>query len=204
MRAVTLTLLPVILPGLAACVSETDGSASPATSTADAFFDEGALPLADESGLVRAQYPACDVGAEILRYLETGDNGGDPGMDQVFADYVGVSEPQGRALASDWIEACNQQQAEQEAAEASSAAAESSAAAAAASEVAQMAENRRACEAISGRYVEPSVWGGACESPVEGNPSGESFKDCGHAWITFPATEADLAQLVTDYPGCFG
>lgn len=209
MRTVTAASLAVVMTVLAGCTSQVIGVASPASPTGatgpaeEDLFEEGVPPLADAEGLVPAQYAVCDLGADILNYLATGDNGGDPGMDQVFADYVGVPEPQARALASDWIEGCNEQQAEQEAAAASSASASSAAAAAEASEAAQNAENRRACEAIGGHYVEPAIWGGACESTVEGNPSGEPFKDCGHAWITFPATEADLNQLVADYSGCF-
>ncbi len=159
---------------------------------------------ADVSGLIPAEYPQCDRGAAILEYLATGDNGGDPGMDQLFAEYVGTTTPQARALASDWIEACNEQYAEQEAAEASAAAAAAAdaQAAASASEARAESSNRRACEAIGGSY-RTTMWDGVSESTVEGNPSGQSFKDCGHAWITFPATEQELAQLSADYPGCF-
>src|SRR4051812_31574248 len=47
-----------------------------------------AMAAADASGLIPAQYPQCDLGSQILSYLATGDNGGDPGMDQLFASYV--------------------------------------------------------------------------------------------------------------------
>src|SRR5688572_3955019 len=79
-------------------------------------------PTADAAGLVVAQYPQCDVGAKILDYLATGDNGGDPSLDQVFASHVGVPVPQARALADQYIESCDQQAAQQEAAASSSAA----------------------------------------------------------------------------------
>ncbi|GAB3194972.1 hypothetical protein GCM10027261_14140 [Geodermatophilus arenarius] len=205
MRIVTAASLTVAAVALAGCTSPVAGTGTPAPYTAAAPAGETTAPYeaAADGGLIPAQYPQCDLGAEILDYLATGDNAGDPGLDRVFADYVGVSLPQARALADEWIAACDERAAEDEAAAASSTAAESAAAAAAAAEAAQAAEDRRACGAIGGRYVEGSIWDGACESTVVGNPSGQPFKDCGHAWLTFPATEEDLARLVSDYPGCF-
>jgi predicted small secreted protein len=198
-------LLLALSVTLVGCTSTVAGVGSPVPGRGDigdsSLADDSSVP--DGSVLVVAQYAECDHGVAILNYLATGDNGGDPGMDQLFAPYVGVSEPQARALASDWIEACNEEQAEQSAAAASSSAAAAASESAAAEEAAAMTENMRACESMGGRYVNNGVWDGACESTVVGNPSGQPFKDCGHAWLTFPATEDELAELATDYPGCF-
>jgi hypothetical protein len=125
-----------VAAALAGCAKSVVGSAAPATVGAEPSAEaDVAFGAADTNGLITAQYARCDVGAQILNYLATGDNGGDPGLDQVFASFVGVPAPQARALADQYIQNCDAQQAEQEAAASSSAAALAAEAAASASEV---------------------------------------------------------------------
>ncbi|CCG02363.1 hypothetical protein [Blastococcus saxobsidens] len=189
MRVVTAVLPWVVFVSLAGCTSNAASTASPAVPTdvapSEEHLDgEGVPPVADENGLIRAQYSACDLGKEILRYLATGDNGGDPGMDRVFAQYVGVPVPQARALADEWIVACDEQYAEQESAEISAAAeasarASASAASAAASasraqhNAAVAAEEKRSCAAIGGQARD-----GICESTSPGHVTGDPYYPC--------------------------
>jgi len=131
--------------------------------------------------LVAAQYPQCDQGAEILAYLESGNNNGDPELDRVFASYVGVSAPQARALAGQWIEACDTQQVQMEMAEAAAQAEAAASAAEVRREAAVNAERTRSCAAIGG---EADIAGDLCRAPAA---AGE---DCRFAWIYFTAEGA--------------
>lgn len=195
-------LLAAVAAGLVGCTSTTSGSASPAAPTSDAFLD---APTADVSGLIPAQHPQCDRGAELLRYLATGDNAGDPSLDQGFAEYVGVPEPQARALASDWIEACNQHRAEQEAAAAAAQAEAAASADAARREAEVMATTERSCASIGGEVNDG--WLGGCVPTVEGNPSGQFGADCASAWVGVNdaggIVQDDLDFARQNYPGCF-
>lgn len=128
--------------------------------------------------LVAAQYPQCDRGAEILAYLESGNNNGDPELDRVFASYVGVSAPRARALAGEWIEACDTQQVQMQSAEAAAQAEAAASAAQARHEAEVTAERTRSCAAIGG---EADHAGDLCRAPAA---AGE---DCRFAWLYFTA-----------------
>ena len=171
-------------------------------------------PTADTAGLVVAQYPRCDVGAEILEYLATGDNGGDPSLDQVFAGHVGVPAPQARALADQYIESCDQQAAHQEAAasssatEASARASASAASAAAAASQAQhdaavQAQRQRSCAAIGGQAGDS-----LCQSASQDSAANDPYYPCSAVYVEFTAEgtidQTSLDNVNTDHPGCFG
>jgi hypothetical protein len=171
-------------------------------------------PTADAAGLVVAQYPQCDVGAEILDYLATGDNGGDPSVDQVFASHVGVPAPQARALADQYIESCDQQAAQQKAAASSSAAEASaresaSAASAAASasqaqhDAAVAAQRQRSCAAIGGQAGDS-----LCQSASQGSAANDPYYPCSAVYVEFTdegtIDQTSLHNVSTDHPGCFG
>jgi uncharacterized lipoprotein NlpE involved in copper resistance len=208
-RAVTVVLLTVVATiALSGCNDRQDAYRNGTPIVAGA---------ADDSGLVTAQHSECDHGAEILNYLATGDNGGDPDLDQLFANYVGVSEPKARALADQWIEGCDQQYAQQEAAASSSAAQaraeasyetaqSASAAAASASEAQQeatvLANQQRSCAAIGGR-----VFDGVCHSTSPGDSTATGNPPCSSAVVAFNFEGTiDLPNL-TDAesfrPGCW-
>jgi hypothetical protein len=171
-------------------------------------------PSVDDSGLVLAQHARCDQGAAILRYLATGDNGGDPSMDQLFASDVGVPLPQARALADKWIEACDQQAGEEEAAASSSAAAQvaqasaSAASAAASASQAQhdaqvLAQQQRSCTAIGGQAHD-----GICQSDSAGHVTGDPYYPCSALVVQFTEDgtidPGSLQDVNADHPGCFG
>jgi hypothetical protein len=198
----------ILVAGLAGCDSRTADA-----STASETFAVVTDPSADDSGLVTAHHGQCDVGTKILNYLATGDNGGDPGMDQVFASYVGVSAPQARALADKWITACDQQAAQQEAAASSSAAeatarasASASAAAASASraqqEAAVEAQRQRSCAAIGGQAGDS-----LCQSASQGNAANDPYYPCSAVYVEFTdegtIDPTSLHNVNTDHPGCF-
>ncbi|MDP9471522.1 MAG: hypothetical protein M3Q71_12785 [Chloroflexota bacterium] len=180
MRAPAWLIVVAVLGGCASGPVQGDSRPGAATSAGQL----PAVPGEEDNPLVPARYPDCDRGEQFLRYLATGDNGGVPDLDQLFAEYVSVPEPQARALASDWIEACNAQYAEQEAAESSaqaeadaSAAADASQAAEASAEAGRAAEVRatmeRSCAAVGGEVAERAMFGVGCHSTVQGNPSGQ-------------------------------
>jgi hypothetical protein len=163
---------------------------------------------------VPAQYSQCDEGAAILHYLATGDNGGDPSMDQVFASHVGVPKPQARALADQWIEACDQQyaqraaasswaQAEAQARASYEAASSASAAAASASEAAVAAQERRSCAAIGGQAGDRM-----CQSASQSSAANDPYYPCSAVYVEFTAEgtidQGSLHNVNTDHPGCFG
>jgi hypothetical protein len=193
---------------LAACESRTaDGS------TASETLAVVTGPSDDDSGLVAAQHPQCDQGAQILDYLATGDNGGDPGMDQVFASHVGVPQPQARALADQWIESCDQQLDRQAAAASSSAAevearASASTASAAASasraqhEAAVAAEQQRSCAGIDGQARD-----GICQSSSAGHVTGDPYYPCSALVVQFTEDgmidQGSYHDTNADHPGCF-
>lgn len=195
----------VLAIGLAGCSSPAAGSDAATTA---------ALPTPDAPAvLVPAQYPQCDQGPRIMDYLATGDNGGDPGMDQVFASYVGAPLPQARALADQWIEACDQQYAQQDAAAASSAAqarvqasASAASAAASASRVQQAAavaaEQQRSCASIGGHARD-----GICQSSSAGHVTGDPYYPCSALVVRFTddgtIDQGSLHDVNADHPGCF-
>lgn len=110
-----------------------------------------ARTTASVNGLVVARHRQCDFGDRLLRYLATGDNGGEPWYDQQFANDVGVSLPAARAIADEAIQKCDadlDRQAATSAAETASAAAKTSEEQAAA---AQVERRKQSCAAIGGR-----------------------------------------------------
>jgi len=184
---------------LVACACSPGAPTSPAT------------PVADADGLVKAQHPQCDVGQRILRYLATGDNGGQPALDQRFANYVGVPPAQARAIADKAIQDCDQQVYTQE----SQAAVVSSEAQALASRAARenaaasalAAQEAKSCAAIGGRFSDDR-----CYSTVKGNPSGQPgvscvFPDGTPIWLTFDSDgsvrRGEYQTSQQNYPGCF-
>jgi len=203
-RTVTVFSLFAVAVTIAGC----SGSQLPMTDNAPvvgaAPVAEGNAPIvavdADAEGntLIPAQYPVCDQGAEILAYLESGNNNGDPELDRVFASYVGVPAPQARALAGQWIEACDEQQIEMEMAEAAAQAEAAASSAEARRESAVTAERTRSCAAIGG---EADHDGDLCRAPAA---AGE---DCRFAWVYFTA-EGTIDQESYDNEmewggGCF-
>ncbi len=131
-----------------------------------------------------ARHPQCDVGATILRYLATGDNQGQSSLDLEFANSVGVPDPQARAIASRYIQLCDDRANVEEAAAASAQSRseqESRDAEARASQDAQKAaENRvrineesKSCATIGGCYSDRR-----CYSTVTGNPRGRAGAEC--------------------------
>lgn len=162
-----------------------------------------ARTTASVNGLVVARHRQCDFGDRLLRYLATGDNGGEPWYDQQFANDVGVSVPEARAIADEAIQKCDadlDRQAAASAAETASAAAKTSEVQAAA---AQVARRKQSCAAIGGRYDDTGVW---CASTVQGNPSGEAGADCRNSRVPFEGDGIDRAALAHEnewYPGCF-
>jgi hypothetical protein len=62
---------------------------------------------APSGGLIAARHAQCNFGPTLLHYLATGDNGGNPSYDQHYADDVGASMPQARAIADKAIQDCD-------------------------------------------------------------------------------------------------
>lgn len=201
MRAATFCV--VLAAMLAGCSSAPSPDRSEAQSTR--ARSSSPPPAIDASTLVPAQYPDCDRGEQILRYLTTGDNGGVPELDQAFADYVGVAAPLARAVASDWIDACNARSAEAEASLAAEASRAAESAAAARREAEVKATTERSCAAIGG-VVNDGFLGG-CVSTVPGNPSGQLGADCPSAWVGVDGAgnivQSDLDFARENDPGCF-
>ncbi len=171
-----------------------------------------AAQSADAAGLVTAEHPQCDVGAQILQYLQTGDNGGDPQLDVQFANYVGVPAAQARALADQAIQQCDQQAATQETsqayAESTSLAAASASAARAQQDAAIAAQRRKSCASIGGRVDHQFGGAGACASTVPGDPSGQPGAECASAYVSFSldggTLDSDSYQTAKhDHAGCF-
>jgi hypothetical protein len=71
--------------------------------------DRGASPAAvTQDDLIVAESPECAaVGLKVLRYLTTGDNGGDPQLDLEYASDVHTSLPEARAIADRAIVECD-------------------------------------------------------------------------------------------------
>ncbi|WP_433667549.1 hypothetical protein ACQP06_28060 [Nocardia sp. CA-136227] len=159
------------------------------------------------NGLVAARHKGCDFGQQLLHYLATGDNSGDPWYDQNFADAVGVTPPQARAIADAAIQKCdNAVDSDVSASAAATSAAISSAAAATSKAQAdKLFEQHRlaACTAIGGRY--DTQWGW-CASTVPGNPSGKAGANCEYSSVKFDGDHITPGAIKHEqewYPGCF-
>jgi hypothetical protein len=162
--------------------------------------------------LIAPRHPQCNIGAQVLHYLATGDNGGNPWYDQHFAGDIGVPAPQARAIADKAIQDCDSYQDEvatSSALTATSRAQATSEAAAATSEAQAAAKQERervaSCTSIGGEY-EPG-YGGACRSKVHADATGQPGVDCSsYAVILFGGnqiTPAQLAQSKKSFPGCW-
>lgn len=201
-------MLAVVLTG---CTGE------PSNSTAGPGATPGVSPpgSASDAALVPARYPQCDVGQKILRYLETGDNRGDPALDLAFADAVGVSKPQARAIASRYVQQCDERayadevlasNAEASRAQSSRDAEERAMKAAQDQEAEQAmhAKEAQSCATIGGRYADD-----LCYSTVTGNPSGRAGAECVYPdgtprWVGFVNGEIDSAFYINEKDlGCF-
>ncbi|MEO3931320.1 hypothetical protein WMO79_00710 [Micrococcaceae bacterium Sec7.4] len=174
-------------------------------------------PSADASGLVPALHAQCDFGAQIMRYLATGDNGANPQLDQGFAQYVGVPTPQARSIVDTAIQNCDAAESKRQAAQASaqaSAKAEQLRAAAQAQAAAQAAQaktdaratEQKACAAIGGKVIERDGggWQDTCKST---NPGKSNYGDsCSLAELAFQPDgtldSANVSNLRQEVPGC--
>jgi hypothetical protein len=176
------------------------------------------VPSVLDGQLVAAHHPQCDHGRDLIRYLASGDNQGEPGFDVHYANLVGTLSPaEMRARADDWIEQCDQ------AADAAQQAADASAAAVVVQqqEVAQAAQEATAaakvraqqntklsteCAAASGRF-DPGLQ--RCYSTVDGNPSGNPGAACslnGRPAYLFPVNGSFAAGrdgFARTHPGCW-
>jgi hypothetical protein len=127
---------------------------------------EAAAPaMAGQSTVVAAQYPQCDVGPVILRYLETGDNQGQPQLDLLFADRVGVPAPEARAIASQYIADCDEQLAADAARAAETTTTAAARASAAEQQEAVTAQEQSGCEDIGGRYADRRCYSAMTDNP---------------------------------------
>lgn len=172
------------------------GSAAAPTSSNDPVSNSA-------NGLVPARHPDCNIGGQLLRYLATGDNAGHPWLDQNYANDVGATPPQARAIADEAIEACDA--ALDQRAAAATAAASASAAATSRQQAAaeQLTARESNCAAIGGKYDAQWQW---CASTVSGNPSGEAGADCRNASVPFDGVTIDPKAVRHElewYPGCF-
>jgi hypothetical protein len=178
-----------------------------------------ATAAAGSEKLVAAEHPQCDHGADLIRYLATGDNQGEPGFDVHYANEVGtLSVAQERAEADQWIEACDQKAD----ADAALAAAHAQAiqqqqwdlandAQVEANEAAQASKTRdlqnknlaAQCAAASGRFDASAQ---RCYSTVTGNPSGINGEACtgpnGNPSYLFPVN-GNFVHPNSHFPGCW-
>jgi len=204
---------------LAACSTDVPGQSTGAsTSAGSAPMTPGTTILptnlgqAPSGGLIAARHAQCNFGPTLLHYLATGDNGGNPSYDQHFADDVGASMPQARAIADKAIQDCDaylDQQATSAAAATSQRAAATSEAQAATSEAqaaaTQEQARERSCQSIGGKY---EAGYRLCQSTVHGAATNQTGSDCGsYAGVGFEGgtqiSQAQLAQARKDYPGCW-
>jgi len=197
---------------VAACSTDIPGqSTGGSTSAVNAPTTPGATILptnpgqAPSDGLIAARHAQCNFGPPLLHYLATGDNGGNPAYDQHFADDVGASMPQARAIADKAIQDCDAYY-DQQATSAAQATSQRAAATSEAQATAARDQARdRSCQSIRGRY-EPSG-SELCQSTVMGNPAGQSGTDCSYSSIGFEGgsqiSQAQLAQARKSYPGCW-
>ncbi|WP_442545224.1 hypothetical protein ACSBOX_05980 [Arthrobacter sp. KN11-1C] len=152
-----------------------------------------------------------------MRYLATGDNGGDPQLDVLLSKYVGVDLPQARAVADQQIQQCDANLSQQEAAQASAAASASAKASQAAVEAqasaqafqdkaVHLAVEQKACGTIGGN-VRENLFGDLCVSSNGGSTTDGSHTSCGYAQIGFlqdgTLDSAEIANIKSGYPGCF-
>jgi len=172
--------------------------------------------------LVPARHPQCDVGPVILHYLQTGDNQGQPGLDENYARYVHAPIEQARAIADRYIKSCDQNldneaaaqaQAEQQATvkaqkqQQDDVAATQARAADAQRERAVESKRKSSCDAIGGKVTTDG-----CSSTIKGNPSGKPGADCTYPdgtqiFIGFNSDGSILSEFYGSakdfYPGCF-
>lgn len=175
---------------------------------------------AASNGLIKAVHSECDFGDQILKYLATGDNQGNPQLDTVLADYVGVPLPKARGIANQKIQDCDAKLTKQRQAvveESAAAVAQENRASAAAEESAQAVQDRAAllvieqdaCTAALGGTVSDKGGGQRdfCVSASRGSTNDGSNTSCAFALIAFQPDGTLLKEDVTGvqhaYPGCF-
>ena len=200
------TVSPTCGPGtpIFACPSATTHGTTPApapTTPAKASVTDTSI------GLVPARHQDCNFGGMLMHYLATGDNAGDPWYDQHYADSVGVTEPQARAIADDAIQLCDANLDQRAAQVSAAAAAKTSAAEATVRRQRDEAEALKAkesnCATIGGRYDAQWDW---CSSTVGGNPSGRAGADCRNAHVPFDGVTIRpnaIGHTLEWYPACF-
>jgi hypothetical protein len=220
-RVLSASLVLFVLALVSGCSASPPGQigVSAVSSSVDDTVHQ--LP-ASSDGLVVARHQHCDVGSVILHYLETGDNQGNPRLDQRFAIYVHVPLPQARALADQYIESCDQNIDRQDQA-AQQAVIRSEQLAAQQAEIAQRFEQQKVeqararaelhsrelvmCNSVGGRLENER-----CYSTVKGDPSGKPGADCTSMngtpiWLSFAKSGEFLSGFYsttkTFYPGCF-
>jgi len=163
------------------------------------------------AGLVAPRHARCDIGVKLLHYLATGDNGGDPYYDQTFANDVGASPPQARAIADKAIQDCDAAADKLATSQAQAATAtreqQSEAAAATSKEqAASVLQQQRieSCRSIKGSF-QPGYE--LCTSTVQGTSSGAYPSDCSYAMVGYEGgsqiSQTQLAQSKKSYPGCW-
>jgi hypothetical protein len=176
-------------------------------------------PGAASNGLIKAIHGECDFGDQILLYLATGDNRGNPKMDTAFSPYVGVPLPQARSVADQKIQECDANLSKQETAKASaeaSAKAKDSQATALAEASAlathdkatRLASEQKTCAAaLGGRVRDGGNFADLCVSNIQGSTTDGSRTSCNYAQIAFQPdgtlTTSDIASIKSGYPGCF-
>lgn len=191
-KLVTFVALALLAAGCAYSSPGTvDGDSLPGTPQSD-----------DTVGtLVKARHPECDVGHTVMEYLASGDNQGSPSLDLLFADSVGVSQPQARAITSEYIQQCDAQadQADVTAAQEQARVADEARTAEAARAVS--AQEQQACDAIDGRYDADDR---RCYSTATDDPACILFGEPQYLSFTNGAIESESYGIAEEtMPGCW-
>lgn len=152
---------------------------------------ESVTPVSRTPVLVPARHPECvSTGMIVLSYLRSGDNKGNPNLDLVYAQQVGVDEPQARAIASRAVQQCDQYYDNEQATRAQEAANDADAAERASEDAASADRRAAACTAVKGILMEG---GGACASY-----KWQSDSDC-FSWMGFDSDDnidkRDIARM---------
>jgi hypothetical protein len=170
-------------------------------------FTPTTAPYTSPEGLVTARHDSCDFGPELLHYLETGDNDGNPWYDQHYAADVGVPLPQARAIADAAIERCDDTLDAQEA-QTSRAASQSAAATTSAARQAALAEKEAAACGQIGGVLTQRAGGDTCRSATPDAPGNDTTHTrCYLGNINFnpdgSLIEEQLEFARRQYPKCY-
>ncbi|WP_179377780.1 DUF4333 domain-containing protein [Rhodococcus sp. ACS1] len=99
MKRVGSVFMIVVAMSAVGCASRVTPTPSPVPMESAQFVNQ----------LVPARHEGCNMfGRALLGYLISGNNNGDPFLDQEYADDVGLPGPQARALVDAEIEACDE------------------------------------------------------------------------------------------------